>query len=281
MSKGHNKKRNIGIVYEQLVATASACLVEGKKDEANKAVRIIKKYFRPGTEIYKEYRLFNALTKTHVKSDALASRILEDTKSASSSYSLERLRSEKSNLINEINRTFNKDDFYNTPVKNYKLLATIHTLMEEWRSSSPDVMRRAQYESRLHEWLTSSAEQETLVESMKTSEVNDLTVKIMRSSFNKKFGNELNERQKDLIKSLVFEGDKDKVSSRMHSQKRDALHLLERYKVQCDSKHVVAKIPQVVTLLESLDAQDTSDTNIAKFLTVAQLCDELMENSNV
>lgn len=280
MSKGHNKKRNVGIVYEQLVFTVSRAMIENDKNTANKAIKIIKAYFSPGTELYKEYRLFNALVQTHVGSDALASRILEETKIASSQYDISKLRQEKSNLINEVNRVFGKDDFYMTPVKNYKLLATIHTLMEEWRNKIPDVMRRVQYEAKLHEWLM-TPKTEIIVEDMKTPEVNDLTVKVMRGSFNKKFGSHLNENQRALIKSLVFEGDHDKIQFRMESQRKKAIALMKSYKAQCDSSHVSSKIPQSLALLESLDSSDTSDKNIAKFLTVSQLCEELMENNNV
>lgn len=280
MSKGHNKKRNVGIVYEQLVHTASKFLVEGNKNESNKAVKIIKKYFAPGTELYKEFRLFNAIAQTTVKNDALASRILEDTKMASSMYDVKKLQSEKNKLIAEINSTFGKNDFYNTPVKNYKLYATIHTLMEEWRSDYPDVMKRAQYESRLHEWLMIE-KQTVIVEELKTPEINDLTLKIMRGSFNKKFGESLNERQRDLIKTLVFDSDKVSVSKKLVEQKEIAINALRKYSAQCDSSHVSAKIPHAVDLLESLDPVDTSDKNIAKFLTVSQLCEELMENKNV
>lgn len=279
MSKGHNKKRNVGIVYEQLVFTVSRATVENDKDTANKALKIIKNYFSPGTELYKEHRLFNALVQTHVVSEALASRILEETKLASTNYDISALRREKSSLINEINRVFGKDKFYTTPIKNYKLFATIYTLMEEWRSNTPDVMRRVQYESKLHEWLM-TPKQLPVIEEMKTPEVNDLTVKIMRGSFNKKFGS-LNEKQRDLIKTIVFESDKDKVSKRMSEQKEAALSSLRVYSHQCDSKHVASKIPHVISLLEGLDPCDTCDKNIAKFLTVSQLCEELMENKNV
>lgn len=279
MSKGHNKKRNVGIVYEQLVFTVSKATIDNDKDTANKALKIIKTYFSPGTELYKEYRLFNALVQTHVSSEALASRILEETKSACSSYNIDTLRKEKSDLINEINRVFGKDKFYMTPVKNYKLFATIHTLMEEWRSNTPDVMRRVQYESKLHEWLMTPKSMQ-VIEEMKTPDVNDLTVKIMRGSFNKKFGS-LNERQKELIRSIVFETNKEAVVKRMSEQKQIALLSLKSYYNQCDSKHVSLKIPQAISLLEELDSGDTSDKNIAKFLTISQLCDELAENKNV
>lgn len=279
MSKGHNKKRNVGVVYEQLVTTVSKNLVEGNKEASNKALRIIRKYFVPGTELYKEFRLFNALTQTYAKSDALASRILEDTKHAVVQHNTESLRREKSNLINEINRSFDKNTFYNTPVKNYKLFATIHTLIEEWRSEYPDVMRRAQYESNLHEWLMTPKE-EVIVEKLKTPNINDLTVRIMRESFNKKFGDTLNENQRDLLQTIAFAGDQKKVQKLMGEQKTIALKSLYRYQTQCESKIVEQKIPSAIKILETLDTNDTSDSNIAKFMTVSRLCDELLENNN-
>jgi hypothetical protein len=244
----HNKKRNVGIVYEQLVTTVSRATVEGDSARANTALKIIKRYFAPGTELYREFRLVTALTNTQVKSDALASRILEETKVAARDYNVEKLRSEKSRLIAEINRTFDRDTFYQTPVKDYRLLATIGSLIEEWRSPSADVDRRLQFESRLHEHLLLERSDSPEPSELRSPQVNDLTVRIMRETFNKKFGSSLNESQRRLS--------------------------------QCDNRIVEQKIPRVLEALTVLDPEDTSDKNVARFMTVSQLCDELMENKN-
>jgi hypothetical protein len=278
MSK-HNKKRNVGIVYEQLVSVVSQATVESDQAKANNALRIIKKYFAPGTELYREFRLINALVKTGVSSDALASRILEETKQAAISYNMAKLQQEKSGLISEINRTFQKDTFYNTPVKNYRLLATIHTLLEDWRSKEPDIGRRVQYESVLHGWLLQE-KQESPIVNQKTAGVNDLTVKIMRESFNKKFGISLNESQRRLLQAVAFGGKSEELVSEMQDQRFSAMKVLQQYRSQCDSRIVEQKIPGVIQILESLDPADTSDQNVAKFMTVSQLCDELMEKKN-
>lgn len=278
MSK-HNKKRNVGIVYEQLVSVVSQATVESDQAKANNALRIIKKYFAPGTELYREFRLINALVKTGVSSDALASRILEETKQAAISYNMAKLQQEKSGLISEINRTFQKDIFYNTPVKNYRLLATIHTLLEDWRSKNPDIGRRVQYESVLHGWLLQEKQELSMV-NQKTAGVNDLTVKIMRESFNKKFGISLNESQRRLLQAVAFGGKSEELVSEMQDQRFSAMKVLQQYRTQCDSRVVEQKIPGVIQILESLDPADTSDQNVAKFMTVSQLCDELMEKKN-
>ena len=59
----HNKKRNVGIIYELLLKHISTKLLEGNKKDAKIATRLIEKHFKKGTELYKEFRLFNALVK--------------------------------------------------------------------------------------------------------------------------------------------------------------------------------------------------------------------------
>ncbi len=284
MSRSHNKKRNVGIIYEQLLTTVSRALVEENQDRANKALSIIRNHFSPGTELYKEFRLFNALMKTYVKSDALASRIISESKAAAINHDSKALDREKSKLIKEINYVLGKDNFYKTQVKEYKILATIQSLLNDWRTPSFDVSRRVMYETKIHGWLTTE-KTITEISEMKTPNINDLTVKIMRESFNKKFGGSLNENQKELIKALVFDGDLDEqsrseITEMMTSQKNDAINLLKEYKTQCESEHVKSKIPKVLNLLEGLDATNTSDDNIIRCLSVTRLCDELMENGN-
>ncbi len=276
----HNKKRNVGIVYEQLVTTVSRATVEGDSARANTALKIIKRYFAPGTELYREFRLVTALTNTQVKSDALASRILEETKVAARDYNVEKLRSEKSRLIAEINRTFDRNTFYQTPVKDYRLLATIGSLIEEWRSPSADVDRRLQFESRLHEHLLLERSDSPEPSELRSPQVNDLTVRIMRETFNKKFGSSLNESQRRLLQAIALGGNGGDLVKEMKAQRGTALKALELYRSQCDNRIVEQKIPRVLEALTVLDPEDTSDKNVARFMTVSQLCDELMENKN-
>ena len=110
--------------------------------------------------------------------------------------------------------------------------------------------------------------------------MNDLTVKIMRESFNKKFNDNLSEDQKQLLQTIAFGSDEAKVRRIMCEQKATALTALQKYQRQCDSKVVEYKLPNAIRILETLDTDDTSDQNIAKFMTVSRLCDELLENNN-
>ena len=73
MSKrSHNKKRNVGIIYEQLLAQAAKGIVENNSSMTQKAQSIIKRFFREGTELYKEHRLFKAMVEPHIEDGSLA-----------------------------------------------------------------------------------------------------------------------------------------------------------------------------------------------------------------
>ena len=161
------------------------------------------------------------------------------------------------------------------------MLATIQSLLNDWRNPKFDVQQRVVYESKIHEWLLAE-KTDTELQSLKTPNVNDLTVKIMRETFNKKFGDILNDRQKSLLKCLVFEGElsessKQEVVDLMSEQRESALKLMKEYHRQCESEHVKEKIPKAINLLEALNVNDVSDQNIARCLTVTRLCDELLE----
>ena len=82
MAKSHNKKRNVGIIYELLLRSVSDALIEGKTKKAQNTLDIIQKRFDKSTELYKEFRLFNALAKSTVSNSAIAAAILNEAKSA-------------------------------------------------------------------------------------------------------------------------------------------------------------------------------------------------------
>ena len=68
----HNKKRNAGIIYELLVRAVSAYLVENDKAKAQVALNILSTHFNKKTELYKEFRIFHALTKSTVQDSSIA-----------------------------------------------------------------------------------------------------------------------------------------------------------------------------------------------------------------
>ena len=78
----HNKKRNVGLIYELFLKHMSNCLVDGDIASLKIATKILEKRFAKGTELYKEFRLFNALAKTTASDTHIVASILTEAKSA-------------------------------------------------------------------------------------------------------------------------------------------------------------------------------------------------------
>ena len=281
-SKNHNKKRNVGIIYEQLVRKVSECLVEGDKEKAEIALDILKKHFQKGTELYKEFRLFNSLVKTSVSSDSIATRILERAQDAASDHDARKLNREKSLLIREINHKLDDDSFYHTRVPEYRTYATIQTLLNSWRGGSENLNQVAEFEQKICEWLVTDKTPETLIE-LKTPDINKLTVKLMREKFNKKYKDEMTSSQQALVREFVFtqqSAAQDEITQVLREQKDKAEKLIGEYKTSCDNRFVKEKIPTIEEAVSILNPADHTDDNVAKFLTVIGLCEELQEKDN-
>ena len=275
MNKTHNKKRNVGIVFEQLVKYASQAVVENNSAVAEKVLKITNKFFKPGTELYKEFRLFNALYTTTMPSESLATRVIGEAKAYSNNFDSEKLYKEKSSLIHEINYSFSDKQFFSQKVENYKTLATIQRLLDSWRESTPDISSQAIYESKLHNWMLQEKKVEDL-EKLKTEDVDNLTVSIMTRKFNESFEHQLLPEQSELLREYVFNiGDREKISEIFTNKKKECLEELKVYRVQCDSEVVHSKIEEVSSAISNLPVENIDDNIVSRYLTVMKLNNEL------
>ena len=184
--KSHNKKRNVGIIYEQLVLKLSKAVVENDKKTFRDTKQIIKKYFNKSTELYKEHKLVNSLADFQTTQTAVIPTILEETKKATWRINERKLDREKSKLIRDINETFGKS-FYSTRVSNYRDLATIDLLLQEYKKgSSSDHLKLLEYSDKVSSILLKQKNSAD-VDAMKTPESNNLVVTLMRENFSKSY----------------------------------------------------------------------------------------------
>ena len=278
MMTKHNKKRNVGIIYEQLLQRASHEMVENDNMSSSEVLDILRENFKPGTQLYKEFRLFNALVKTTVDSESLAIRILGEAKTAARDHDENQLRAEKSKLIKDINHKINDPDFYSQRVDEYRDYATVQTLLNDWRrGTKADLSRVAEYENRTVNMLTTKKQAESLQENHDSS-VNRLTVKIMTEKFNKKYGSLLNESQREIISKYVFSlsGDDDASFAKyVETLREQSIIDLDEYSRTCDNRVLNEKMDKVRKNIENLDVNNVNDETISRLLTVAALKDQL------
>jgi len=283
MAKTHNKKRNVGIIYEQLLRNISQSLVEGNEEKAQVVTQILTNNFKPGTQLYREFRLFNSLIKTTVDSDALAVRILGEAKKAALEFDSNQLRKEKASLIKEINHTLDDQAFYSQRIKDYRSYATIQTLLNDWRKDSPaNIGRVASYESKVCGWLREEKQVDD-ISVHRNDDVDSLTVKIMTEKFNKKYHNSLNDEQAEIIKEYIFALKQKSYASLTEylSDIKDAtLAEVDTYALSCNNVVLNEKMDVIKRNVESLDPKEVNDNSISRFLLVSALKTELLENEN-
>ena len=277
----HNKKRNVGLIYELFLKHMSDCLVEGRISDLKKATKIIEKRFAKNTELYREFRLFNALAKTTVTNTHIVASILTEAKSAARNYDIKKLNSEKSRLIHDINHKINDPKFYYRNISNYRDLATIQLTINEWRKGDNcDIQKLVEYEKKIVDSLLKEKKNTNIDEELKklkASDSNKLILKIMTEKINQKYGSDLSEDSKEIIKkyAIYSTGDHKILKEFLNKKKNQALIILEKFKVKEDNSFLLKKVDNVKNKINELKIDKIDDQTVVKFLTLTSLIKEI------
>lgn len=277
----HNKKRNVGIIYELLLRHISSSVIEEQQESADKAIAIIKRHFKDDTELYKEFRLFNALVKTTVSTGDVAATILSEAREVAKTIDPEKLSVEKTRLIHSINHNLQREIFYRRHIPEYRMYATIQTLMNDWRkpNESRDIARMAEFESKVKNWLLKEKVEPDL-DKIKNPDADALVVRIMSEKLNKKFQGVLNEEQKEIIRSYVLHTNKNelgKLREYLEDLRGKTLDTLNEYLDQENNAILNEKADKVRKDLSSITTETIDDKTISQFLTIAHLKQTLIE----
>lgn len=278
-ARPHNKKRNTGVIYEQLLKSVTKSLVEGDRKRAQTCLNIIERHFQQGTELYKEFRLFNALANCEISSSPVAAVIITEAKDAARRANWERLEREKGYLISEINRKLGQD-FYDTHFERYRDYATIQVLLNSWRTPNPDLGKLFEYEKKLVESMLRARPQQDAADPEPQSDVNSLVVNIMTEKLNSKFSSTLTDQQRQVIKEYVFSPpgtDQTRLKSLMSEIKSQAVRDLENYTRSEKNEYIMSRTGDVKRMLESLSADVIDDDAVIRFLTASKLSQEIRE----
>lgn len=277
--KSHNKKRNSLLIYEFLVRTISRALIDDDKKKSSSALKILRRHYKPGSELYKEFRLMNALAKTTVSSEHVAASILKEAKEAASQLDEKKLDREKSILIRNINHSLNDENFYDQHISEYRTYATMQTLLNEWRSSDKDIHKLARFEDQILNYLVTektSPPDETISED--TSGTARLLMKVMSKKLNEKYGSVLNEQQKSLIKAYAYStasDDQTSIKLKLREIKEDLIGLVDSYSAENAHDYVNNKLNETKKILSEETLEAIDDATVTRFMLYSRLKDEL------
>ena len=278
----HNKYKNTGILFELLVRKITADTMTGQD---SKAISLIKKYF-VNTELSKENKLYQSLSKTQNISEAKAESIISTILEINKSLNQVKLAKEKYNLIKEIKSNFDIDDFFKAKINNYKLLSSTYTLLEAnlfpshhidtILISKMNILENIAQSQLVKEIQPTVSEFETLDKGTRA-----LVYKIMLEKFNTRFET-LSNDQKDVLKEYINNitnttNLKKYVDTKFTSLKESLIKFLPKI----EDATIKIKVNETINLINPiLESKTVKDDNIVALLQYQELHNELKKIHN-
>jgi len=206
----HSKFRNTGILFELLTKQITADIIANK--EVSPAKNILFKYFAENKELGKEWQLYHFLLNEKAKNDSQSDTYINIALTKRTKINNKKLSEDKYNLVKEINESYPIEDFLKSPIKNYKVHASIYKLFEDASNSKNkfDIDEVVQSRNCISEHLCETKkevkqkDEDDLVNFYKqqNEDIRILSYKILVDSMNEKY-KELDDNQKNILREYI------------------------------------------------------------------------------
>jgi len=282
MNIKHSKYKNTGILFELLVRQITADTLSGVD---SKATKILKKYFVK-TELGREYKLYETLSKHKNLTDGKAEVVINSIIESSKNLNRGALKRQKYNIIKEISSHYNLDEFFKTKLPNYKSQAALYTLLEIYNSenlSNPNQI--IDNKIIILETLTTKPVSKQKVEDDLMTEfqsydkdIRILTYKVMLEKFNGKYES-LNENQKIVLKEFINSIDSTPKLKEFYNNKiTEIKYELGKLNKKVSNKAIQIKLTEVNNMLTPLGKlSKINNDDLVNLLQYYALLEELVK----
>ena len=261
----HNKKRNPAFIFEALTREFARAKLHKDQEGLNKVKRIMKEVFNKDGLLYKQLRLYKALTETRDVDYLTAEKIIAEVHRVYSTFDKKSLYDEQTTAIHKINHELSPSVFHNY-VSNYKSLASAYQMFHD---DTIGVKDRVLLERKLiQEMVSPSADQK------EEEPVDELVVKMFIKKFNNTFGDLMTE-QKTLISKYMGSLEDDDtelkifVNEELERLKGEIKENINIEEFQADDS-MKKKVAEVYKLLEGFRAKKTLQKDDLVFILKAQ-----------
>ena len=270
----HSKFKNTGILFELLVRQIASDTLAGKD---SLALEIIKRHFKKGTELSKELKMYQALTKENFDSQYKAQEFVNIILQERTNLNESILRRQKYNLIKSIKESFTMEDFFKYRVSNYREMASVYKMFEHTQSTSPK--EYVDCKNTILETITKKDVQIVTESTDKEyasqpKEVRMLAYKFLIDSFNSKYTN-LSESQKSILRNYINNVDNsDKLRKFVISEVKRLKS--EFGKLKIGDKVTQIKLNETVNLIDNITSSKViSENQVLSLLRYHELLQEL------
>ena len=275
MKVKHSKYKNTGILFELLTRQITADTLSGK---SNKSLNFLKKHFNSKTELLKEYKIYHTLSTKKFKKESKANILIDTLIESYKNLNKNKLRREKYNLIKEIKNNYDITDFFNSKIKNYKIMASVFNLLENKKASPNSVVKS---KINILEHITEEKPKEkknTIIEDLKKSDKNTrlLTYKVILEKFNDKY-KDLADNQKLLLQEYVNSvSSSPSLKAYMNQEIKEIKRNITKYSKKVEDKAIAIKLNETKDLIKPLcKKSNVHDDNVTNLLNYYELINEL------
>jgi hypothetical protein len=280
MQVKHSKYKNTGILFELLVRQITTDTLDGKDSPAKD---ILKKYFVK-SELGREYKLYETLLKRTSLTEGKANVVVDTLIESSKTLNRGAIKRQKYNLINEIQKHYDLNEFFNHKLPNYKMFAAFYTLTEiasAQHTIDPD--QAITNKVTILEHLTAAKIEENKVRDEVMGEfekadkdVRFLAYKLVLESFNTKY-NDLHPRQKEILKEFITSVDNKPRLKEFYTAK--VVEIKEELaKLNAKTKNEVTKIKinEIINIIQiPAKTAKITDNDLVDLLQYYDLINEL------
>ena len=269
----HKKLRNTGLIFDLL---SKSVVYEAMNQQPQNSIKIIKRFFREGSELQKELNLYLALQN---KTNNDAKELLELSLNMFKKLDKVKLEKEKYELVKGIKKYYVLNEFFKPRTNQFKLTASIFKFFENADSNqNPDDYLTAKNYITEH---ISGKVTETLTEEQQLwmeqdADIRRIGFKVIVKKFNEKY-RDFGARQKTLLSRYISE-DCNSESFRNYLNK-ELIYITEtlRKKTQKVQDEVTKiKLTETLTLIPTISSARTiKDEHLAGILKFYELIEEL------
>tara|TARA_B100001094_G_scaffold66016_1_gene62117 strand:+ start:448 stop:1284 length:837 start_codon:yes stop_codon:yes gene_type:complete len=278
MKLKHNKKRNTAFLYEALVKELTKAIINKEPEKKAAISSVIKENFSKSTLLGKELGLYKTLDETISVDVYTAERLVTETRRSYDSLDKDKIFENQTSLINLINKNISTGVFSNF-VPNYKNLATIAQIFNDDLTPKERVLLERNL-------ISAMSSKQPEVKSKNMVPIDSLVYKKIIEGFNEKYGTDLLEEQRELLKNYIVSFSDNGLSLKMFLNeeigrlKEKTSEVLKVPEVSSD-QNMTDKANRILERLNSFKKGATINEDMIEFVLKTQkLISETIENGD-
>ena len=270
----HNKKRNSAFLYEVIIQELTKSVLSQNKELQNRIMSLIKESFSKNSMLYRELKLYRAITHTKNVGILTAEKIINEVKVRHKEINKKQLLSEQNKLTRKMRKIVSSDMFSNF-VPSYKDLASIAQIFNNNTSIKSKILLENELVGKMS--IKESAEEMVPID--------NIVYKSFVKRFNEEYGNKLLEEQKLLLTKFITSFHNNGIELKTYLNEeigrlKEKLKKSFLHEELINDSNMLANAKEVFQMLESYKDKKPNKEMVEEVIKIQGLIREINLNAN-